>query len=124
MTQVDVQTGEARKPGYLALHPDPAFNFFMNRMVGTNDPGELAAIGRRITTFEDWVREMTAAAEQAEADGRLLNAAGYWRAVEFYTPSSAVHRTPRSCAPSRRGAPHERAVRGPPPAGHRCAAHR
>ncbi len=72
------------KPGYLDLHPNPAFNFFMNRMSWTNDPNELREVGTRIDTMESWVREMIAAAQRAEADGRLLEAANFWRAAEFY----------------------------------------
>ncbi|MDJ0790104.1 MAG: alpha/beta hydrolase [Myxococcota bacterium] len=71
-------------PGYLDLHPNPAFNFFMNRLRWTNAPDELRRVGARITTMEDWVREMLEAAKAAEAEGRLLEAANYWRAAEFY----------------------------------------
>ncbi|MGI9601118.1 MAG: alpha/beta hydrolase family protein [Acidimicrobiales bacterium] len=77
------------KPGFMALHPDQAFNYFMNRLAQTNEPGELIEVGRRISTVEDWTREMAAAAERAEADGRHLNAAHYWRATEFYTSPAA-----------------------------------
>ncbi|MAG30231.1 MAG: hypothetical protein CL908_04960 [Deltaproteobacteria bacterium] len=72
------------KPGYMDLHTDPAFNFFMNRLAWTNSPDELREVGTRIGTMEEWVREMLRAASKAEAEGRSLEAANFWRAAEFY----------------------------------------
>ncbi len=71
-------------PGYMDIHPNPGFNFFMNRLAWTNTPDELREVGARITTMEDWIREMLKAAKTAEAEGRSLEAANYWRAAEFY----------------------------------------
>jgi pimeloyl-ACP methyl ester carboxylesterase len=76
-------------PGYMDLHPNPAFNFFMNRLAWTNSPDELRQVGARITTMEDWIREMLEAAKAAEAEGRSLEAANYWRAAEFYMGTEA-----------------------------------
>jgi pimeloyl-ACP methyl ester carboxylesterase len=73
--------------GYMDIHRDPAFNFLMNRLAWTNSPDELRDVGARITTMEDWIREMLEAAKRAEAEGRLLEAANYWRAAEFYMES-------------------------------------
>lgn len=77
------------RPGFLDLHPDPPFNFLLNRLAWTNAPDELVQLGRSIHTMEDCVREMLAAAKQAEADGRLLEAASYWRGAEFYMEAGA-----------------------------------
>jgi pimeloyl-ACP methyl ester carboxylesterase len=68
----------------LDIHPNPAFNFFMNRLAWTNSPDELREVGTRITTMEDWVREMLKAAKVSEAEGRSLESANFWRAAEFY----------------------------------------
>lgn len=73
----------------MALHPNEAFNFFMNRMARTNDVDELIELSRRISTFDDWIREMTAAAQQAESSNRALAAANFWRAAEFYMAADA-----------------------------------
>ncbi len=72
------------RPGYLSLHPNRSLNFLMNRLRSTIPPGELIEVGRNIETLEDWVREMLAAGRQAETDGRLLEAANYYRGAEFY----------------------------------------
>ncbi len=58
------------KCGYMNLHPNPAFNFFMNRLAWTNSPDELREVGTRIVTMEEWVCEMLEAAKKAEAEGR------------------------------------------------------
>lgn len=77
------------QPGFMALHPDPPFNFLMNRLSWTNSPDELIDIGRRIETMEDCVRELLAAAKRAEAEGRVLEAANFWRGAEFYMVAGA-----------------------------------
>ena len=76
-------------PGYMALHPNPTLNFLMNRLAWINSPDELAEVGSRIATIEDCVRELLAAAKRAEADGRILEAANYWRGAEFYIEAGA-----------------------------------
>ncbi|MGD2065067.1 MAG: alpha/beta fold hydrolase, partial [Dehalococcoidia bacterium] len=42
-------------------------------------------VGQRINTFEEWKTEMLKLAETAVAEDRLINAAFYYRAAEFYT---------------------------------------
>jgi len=42
-------------------------------------------VGQRINTFEEWKTEMLKLAEKAVAEDRLMNAAFYYRAAEFYT---------------------------------------
>ena len=77
------------KPGYMDLHPDQGLNFMMNRLAGTIPPDELVAVGGKIATLDDWVREMLAAAEAAEGEGRLLAAANFYRGAEFYMAPGA-----------------------------------
>jgi len=74
-------------PGFLNLHPDPPFNFLLNRLASTNSPDELTELGRSIQTMEDCVRVLLDAAQRAEAEGRLLEAANFWRGAEFYIPA-------------------------------------
>jgi alpha-beta hydrolase superfamily lysophospholipase len=45
---------------------------------------DMKAAGGRITSIEDWKKEMLRLAETAVAEDRLMNAAAYYRAAEFY----------------------------------------
>jgi pimeloyl-ACP methyl ester carboxylesterase len=45
----------------------------------------MVSAGRRVSTFEDWRSVMRGLAEEALAEDRLINAAFYYRAAEFYT---------------------------------------
>ena len=73
--------------GYRRFHRDQLFNFQLNRpySLGYARADDLEAAGRRIRSFADWKREMTALAALASDEGRVLNAAFYYRAAEFYT---------------------------------------
>jgi pimeloyl-ACP methyl ester carboxylesterase len=73
--------------GYYLFHKDETFNYQLNRWhsLGLLPYEDLKDIGPRIKTFSDWVAAMVDLAGQAEAEGRLLNAAFYYRAAEFYT---------------------------------------
>jgi pimeloyl-ACP methyl ester carboxylesterase len=77
------------QPGYMRLHPDDRLNFMMNRLARSIPADELLDIGRRIDDLDDWVREMLAAAERAEAADRLLAAAYFYRGAEFYMAPGA-----------------------------------
>lgn len=72
--------------GYRRFHRDQLFNFQLNRpySFGYARAGDLETAGRRIRSFADWKREMTALAARAASEGRVLNAAFYYRAAEFY----------------------------------------
>ena len=72
------------KPGYMALNSDVDLNFFLNRLAWSIPAEELKKVGGRIQSIDDWVPEMIKAAEAAEAEGRLMHAANYWKAAEFY----------------------------------------
>lgn len=46
---------------------------------------DMKTVGQRINNFEDWKNEMIKLAGKAIMGGRLVNAAFYYRAAEFYT---------------------------------------
>ncbi|HAL55448.1 MAG TPA: alpha/beta hydrolase [Bacteroidetes bacterium] len=75
--------------GYHRFHKDQLFNFQLNRWysLGYARREDMESAGRTIKTFADWKREMLLLAETAVAENRLMNAAFYYRAAEFYTRS-------------------------------------
>ncbi len=82
-------TGEkSRFPvGYHQFHEDQVFNFQLNRWhsLGYARFEDMKEVGQRINTFEEWKTEMLKLVEKAVAEDRLMNAAFYYRAAEFYT---------------------------------------
>jgi pimeloyl-ACP methyl ester carboxylesterase len=72
--------------GYHEFHKDPAFNFQLNRWysMGYADLKDMQAAGQKIKSFEEWKVEMRRLAEIAVSEGRLINAAFYYRASEFF----------------------------------------
>lgn len=76
--------------GYYPFHKDEVFNYQLNRWhsLGLLPYEDIKDIGATINTFSDWVSAMRGLAEQAEEGGRLMHAAFYWRAAEFYTVES------------------------------------
>ncbi|MEP0203638.1 MAG: alpha/beta fold hydrolase [Halioglobus sp.] len=70
--------------GYYDLHENPGLNFTLNRLARTIPPEELKTLSARISSLDDWIAEMRAAGEQAEGQGRLLEAARYFQGAEFY----------------------------------------
>lgn len=73
--------------GYHRFHRDQLFNYQLNRpySLGHARFDDLQAAGAKIETFGEWKREMSGLAEAALAEDRLVNAAFYYRAAEFYT---------------------------------------
>ena len=73
--------------GYHQFHKDQVFNFQLNRWysLGYARFEDMKEVGQRINTFEEWKTEMLKLAEKAVAENRLMNAAFYYRAAEFYT---------------------------------------
>ena len=73
--------------GYHQFHKDQVFNFQLNRWhsLGYARFEDMKEVGQRINTFEEWKTEMLKLAEKAVAEDRLINAAFYYRAAEFYT---------------------------------------
>ena len=73
--------------GYHSFHKKQLFNFQLNRgySLGFTRFEDIEKVGERIHSFEDWKNEMVKLAEKALSKNRLLNAAYYYRAAEFYT---------------------------------------
>lgn len=73
--------------GYYRFHNQKVFNFQLNRWhsIGMAKFDDCVSMGKDIKTFNDWTKTMTRFAERAEQEGRLLNAAIYYRSSEFYT---------------------------------------
>lgn len=73
--------------GYQRFHQDQLFNYQLNRpySLGYARLEDLEEVGKRIGTFAEWKTEMMRLATEALAADRLMNAAFYYRAAEFYT---------------------------------------
>ena len=73
--------------GYREFHKSQVFNFQLNRWhsFGYARFEDMVAAGRRIDTFTECKSVMVSQAEKAVAEDRIMNAAFYYRAPEFYT---------------------------------------
>jgi pimeloyl-ACP methyl ester carboxylesterase len=73
--------------GYHPFHKQHVFNSQLNRWhsFGYARYEDMVLAGKQIDSFESWTGVMERLAEEALADGRLVNAAFYYRAAEFYT---------------------------------------
>jgi len=76
--------------GYHRFHKKQLFNFQLNRWysLGYVRFDDMREAGSHVTSFVDWKREMLRLADRALAENRLMNAAFYYRAAEFYTMSN------------------------------------
>jgi pimeloyl-ACP methyl ester carboxylesterase len=74
------------KKGTYQLHDEANFNFQLNRtlMWGNGDLEEIKKIASSINTTEDWVREMSILAKEAETNSQIPKAIGYYRMAEFF----------------------------------------
>lgn len=72
--------------GYHQSHKDQVFNFQLNRWysLGYTRFEGMKKVGQRVTSFDDWKREMVKLAEESISEKRYMNAAFYYRAAEFY----------------------------------------
>ena len=72
---------------YYQFHKKQVYNFQLNRghSLGFTKFEDIEKIGEKINTFEDWKKEMVKLAKKAVSENRLMNAAFYYRAAEFYT---------------------------------------
>ncbi|NOR17054.1 alpha/beta fold hydrolase [candidate division WOR-3 bacterium] len=72
--------------GYHEFHKDQGINFQLNRYysIGYARFEDMKEAGQKINSFEDWKIEMLKLAETAVSEGRLMNAAFYYRAAEFF----------------------------------------
>lgn len=73
--------------GYHRFHRKQLFNFQLNRpySLGYARLHDLSVAGHRIRTFADWKKVMLGLATEAVSEDRIMNAAFYYRAAEFYT---------------------------------------
>jgi pimeloyl-ACP methyl ester carboxylesterase len=71
--------------GYHNFHEHPNVNYQLNRLITNGGSLEdVQKIAKKIKNFEDWKRELVGIADQALSEGRILNAAVYYRAAEFF----------------------------------------
>ena len=80
--------------GYHEFHEKQIFNFQLNRWysLGYARFEDMQEAGQRINSFAEWKVEMLRQAEKAVAQDRLMNAAFYYRAAEFYTSRDDPHK--------------------------------
>ncbi|MFZ2053632.1 MAG: hypothetical protein WAU81_05490, partial [Candidatus Aminicenantales bacterium] len=73
--------------GYHEFHKDQLFNYQLNRWysLGYIRFEDMKEIGQRVKTFKDWKIAMLEMAEKAVSEERLMEAAFFYRAAEFYT---------------------------------------
>ncbi|TFG06450.1 MAG: alpha/beta hydrolase, partial [Promethearchaeota archaeon] len=71
--------------GYYEFHEHPNINYQFNRLI-TNGGNfeEIKEVATKIKDFDDWKRELVPLGDKALAESRLLNAAMYYRAAEFF----------------------------------------
>ena len=74
--------------GYRDFHPDTNFNFQLNRWLPYLPEAELHEAAADISTFDDWKRVTLQFAKRAEGEGRISEAAFYYRAAEFFLTSA------------------------------------
>lgn len=77
--------------GYHPFHPDQVFNFQLNRWhsLGYSRFEDMLSVGRRVNSFAEWTAEMVRQGDAATSEGRLMNAAFFFRGAEFYTLEDA-----------------------------------
>ena len=73
--------------GYHNFHRDQLFNFQLNRWysLGYVRFADMEEAGKKIKNFKDWKDVLLELAEKAVSEEKLMNAAFYYRAAEFYT---------------------------------------
>ncbi len=77
--------------GYHPFHSNQVFNFQLNRWhsLGYSRFKDMVSVGRRVNSFPEWTAEMVRQGDAATSEGRLMNAAFFYRAAEFYTLEDA-----------------------------------
>jgi len=72
--------------GYEDFHKDQAYNFQLNRYysMGLGRFEDMKDAGQKINSLKEWKTDMVRLAETSVSEGRLMNAAFYYRAAEFY----------------------------------------
>jgi pimeloyl-ACP methyl ester carboxylesterase len=73
--------------GEIAFHPNPQFNLQFNRYcVDAGMIGTLHEVAARVTSVDDWTREMQVLADRARADGNSYRVQRLTEAAQFYLP--------------------------------------
>ncbi|MFC2018753.1 hypothetical protein ACFLU4_02200 [Chloroflexota bacterium] len=69
--------------GYLEFNKNQAFDFQLNRYysIGLGRFEDTKEAGQKISSLEEWNTEILNLAETSISDGRLMNAAFYYRAA-------------------------------------------
>lgn len=83
--------------GYHDFHPDRSLNFQCNRWlewIGPEAYDEIAAAVRDVGSYPEWIEAFLDLAAKTRAEGRVVAAAYYDRAAEFFIPP----RDPRKAA--------------------------
>jgi pimeloyl-ACP methyl ester carboxylesterase len=72
--------------GYHPFHKKQIYNFQLNRWhsIGFARLEDMEEAGRQVKSFKDWKEVMVKLGDKALKEGRLLNAAIYYRSAEFY----------------------------------------
>ena len=72
--------------GYHSFHREKVINFQLNRWhsLGLLPFGEVKSAGEEITGYEDWKSVLAGHAERALAENRLMDAAFFFRAAQFF----------------------------------------
>jgi len=74
----------AKPVGYRQFHREEHFNFQLNRWLPFLPEQELFEVAKKIENFKDWKHVMLEYAAKSEGENRLVNAAFYHRAAEFF----------------------------------------
>jgi alpha-beta hydrolase superfamily lysophospholipase len=76
--------------GFHQFNENTAFNYQLNRYfsMGQARLEDMEEVGKNVDSIENWKQEMLGQAEIAASEGRLANAATYYRAAEFYLDRS------------------------------------
>lgn len=74
------------KKGTFNLHPNPNFNFQLNRTYAwsNGDLEELKTVAAKITNSETWVKELLKIAKKSQQEERIEQAIAYYRMAEFF----------------------------------------
>lgn len=79
---------------YHKFHMDQVFNFQLNRWysLGYARLEDMQEAGHNVTSFDNWKTEMIRLGKKAVSEERLMNAAFYFRAAEFYILTDNVEK--------------------------------
>ena len=73
--------------GFYNLHTDANINYQLNRLIASGGIIEdVKDIAPKIKNYVDWKQEMVKIAETSLSQGKILSAAMYYRAAEFFVP--------------------------------------